>query len=100
MASHSYRPCEYFRRYQAEAIANEHQSNKNDVEECNVSTDVPNVDEASAPPISSTPSTSRRPNKNSQKTAKRKAKPTSDPVAPKKTKKFSWSPEVAEVLSK
>ena len=37
---------------------------------------------------------------NSQKTAKRKAKPTSDLVAPKKPKKFAWSPEVAEVLLK
>ena len=31
-------------------------------------------------------------------TAKRKAKPTSDPVAPKKPKKFVWLPEAAEVL--
>ena len=65
-----------------------------------MSTDVPNADEASAPLISSTPSTNRRPNKNSQKTAKRKANPKSDPVTPKKPKKFSWSPEVAEVLLK
>ena len=100
MASHAYRPGEYFRRYQAEAIANGHQSDENNVEDCNVSADVPITDHASAPAISSTPSTSRRPNNNSQKTAKRKAKPTSDLVAPKKPKKFALSPEVAEVLLK
>ena len=65
--SHAYRPGEYFGRCQGEAIANEHQSDENDVEECN-------VDQALAPPISSTHSTSRHPNSNSQKTAKRKAK--------------------------
>ena len=62
---------------------------KNNVEDCNVSADVPITDHASAPAISSTPSTSRRPNNNSQKTAKRKAKPTSDLVAQKKPKKFA-----------
>ena len=62
MASHAYRPGEYFRRYQAEAIANGHQSDENNVEDCNVSADVPITDHASAPAISSTPSTGRRPN--------------------------------------
>ena len=66
-----------------------------------MSKDVSNIDQTSAPPISSTPSTaSRHLNNNSQKTAKRKAKPTSDPVAPKKPMKFAWSPEAAAVLSK
>ena len=83
MASHAYRPGEYFRRYQAEALANGHPSDENNVEDCNVSADVPITDHASAPAISSTPLTSWRPNNNSQKTAKRKAKPTSDLVAPK-----------------
>ena len=50
MVSHAYRTGEYFQRYRAEAIANEHQSDQKDVEECNVSTDVLNVDQASAPP--------------------------------------------------
>ena len=97
MASHAYGPGEYFRRYQAEAIVNKHRSDENNVEECNVSTDVPNVDRASAPTISST---RRRPNNNSHRTAKRKAKPTSDPVPPKRPKKFAWSPGAAEVLLK
>ena len=44
MGSHAYRPGDYFRKYQAETIANEHQSDENDVEECNGSMNVPNVD--------------------------------------------------------
>ena len=51
VASHAYRPGEYFRRYQAEAIANGHQSDENNVEDCNVSADVPITDHASAPAI-------------------------------------------------
>ena len=94
MASHAYRPGEYFRRNQAEAIANGHQSDENNVEDCNVSADVPITDHAAAPAISSTPSTSRRPNNNSQKTAKRKAKPTSDLVAPKNLRSLPGHPKL------
>eukprot|EP00794_Sanderia_malayensis_P002883 gene2883-3335_t len=63
--------------------------------------DVPNEGQGSATVISSKTSTSQLPN-NSQKTAKRKfrPKPTSDPVPPRKPRKFAWSPEAAEVLLK
>ena len=85
MSSHAYQPGEYFRRFQAETIANEHQSDENNEEESDVSTDVQNVDEASVLLTSSTPSTSRHPDNNSQKTGKRKAMPASDTVASKKS---------------
>ena len=71
MASRVYRPGELFRRHQAVALANAHQNDENNVEEFNVSTDIPSVDQASAPAISSTPMASRRPNNNNQKTTKR-----------------------------
>ena len=53
IASQVYGPGEYFRKYfKAEAIANEHQSDENNVE-CDVSTNISNVHQASA--ISSKP---------------------------------------------
>ena len=69
MASNAYRPCQYSEDIKQKLLQMSIKVMRIiNVEEWNVSTDVPNVDQASVPPISSMSSTANRhPNSNSQK---------------------------------